>query len=418
MPRVSVIMAALNAAAFIDKAIASVLSQGCSDWELIVVDGGSTDGTGEVISRIPDPRIRCIRQSDPGLGAARNQGTAQSSAQYLAFLDADDWWEPDCLRVLSRALDDHPRCAVAHGDWSFADTDCVVHGRQSSTFAYGEGLKSLVLFNPIAVHAALVRRSALLAVGGFPEQAVFHEDWGLWLRLAAAGHRFVHIPQVVAYYRWRPGSLSKDAHRAKASRLATLQWLWAPGTLPAALHAARARSYSTAYVDFCVSQFAIGDLPAALQELDTALAYDGAAASAVDTYYRIAFANDPAGLSLDEPAARVRIQAVLAHLSTLLSEAELSGCRHAAHHALGLACYRCQAHAAARRHMLKALRHKPSSLLARDFSASLARILLPAKAIQVVRQVKGSVRPRHGMKPIQVEFEQRSMGSPSDRHNG
>ena len=97
----SVIMPLYNKATYVRKAVESVVRQTFGDWELIVVDDGSTDGSGEVVREIDDPRIRLVQQENSGVGAARNNGVAQSSAPWICFLDADDWWEPTFLEEMA-----------------------------------------------------------------------------------------------------------------------------------------------------------------------------------------------------------------------------------------------------------------------------------------------------------------------------
>ncbi len=97
--RVSIIMPCYNAARFIAEAIASVIAQTESSWELLVIDDGSTDGSAEVVRRFTDPRIRLISQANAGVSAARNAGLAASKGEFVAFLDADDRMRPDRLQL-------------------------------------------------------------------------------------------------------------------------------------------------------------------------------------------------------------------------------------------------------------------------------------------------------------------------------
>ena len=108
MPRFSVIMPVYNKAPYVVKAVESVLSQTCGDWELIVVDDGSKDGSSDLVKPYRDPRIRLHRQENAGVSVARNTGAAMAGGEYLCFLDADDWWEPAFLAEMSGLIDRHP----------------------------------------------------------------------------------------------------------------------------------------------------------------------------------------------------------------------------------------------------------------------------------------------------------------------
>lgn len=383
-------MPAYNAAFFIGRAIESVLAQTYAGWELIVVDDGSTDGTGQVIRGYQDPRVRYIRQANQGPAAARNLGLAESRGDSVVFLDADDWWARRCLERLAGVLGStSAQNAVAHADWAYAADTGQTGAVVSSAMDGGGALATLVLRNPIAIHCALIRRSALEAVGGFPVEDPALEDWELWLRLAAAGYGFVHIPELLAFYCWRPGSKGKDAARRKADRLATLDRLWTSPGLSTDIQELRGQSYATAHVDFCVSQFSQNQTQLALQELDAAIGYEPGSATSVDTFYRIAFADDPSGAMLNESAAGDRIDVALARLASLSLQVDLRACQYAAHYALGIACHRQGSNDAARRHLTQAVRWKPGALRNPAFFRSIVRGFLPRCAIATYRRIKG-----------------------------
>jgi GT2 family glycosyltransferase len=125
MPAVSVIVPAFNAAPYIDETIASVVSQSLDDWELIVVDDGSTDGSADIAGEWArrDDRVRLLRQANRGVAAARNAGFAAShtAAEYLLFLDADDGLETSALEVMTAYLDRRPEVGMAHCGYTLVD---------------------------------------------------------------------------------------------------------------------------------------------------------------------------------------------------------------------------------------------------------------------------------------------------------
>jgi glycosyltransferase involved in cell wall biosynthesis len=114
-PTVTVVVPAYNAERYIMQAVASVLGQSLPELEVIVVDDGSTDGTRAVLTQVADPRFSVIADSNHGPAHARNQGcrAASPGSRYIAFLDADDWWDADKLREQVHFLEQHPELAAA-----------------------------------------------------------------------------------------------------------------------------------------------------------------------------------------------------------------------------------------------------------------------------------------------------------------
>src|SRR5215470_8377417 len=107
-PRVTVIIPTFNRVAYLGEAIRSVLTQTSTDFELIVVDDGSTDGTSAMLNSTHDPRLRCQRQSHRGISAAMNAGIRAAQGVYLARLDSDDVWRPEMLQTATALLDARP----------------------------------------------------------------------------------------------------------------------------------------------------------------------------------------------------------------------------------------------------------------------------------------------------------------------
>ena len=125
MPSISIVVPAHNAEAYLAATLTGVRRQTVADWELIVVDDGSTDGTAAMAQAVAaqDVRVRLVAQENAGVAAARNTGYAHSdpSSSYLIFLDADDVWEQDALEILLGALQDCPTAVGAHGKMRFID---------------------------------------------------------------------------------------------------------------------------------------------------------------------------------------------------------------------------------------------------------------------------------------------------------
>jgi glycosyltransferase involved in cell wall biosynthesis len=225
-PRVSILVAAYNAEAFIAETIDSVLAQTFADWELIVCDDGSVDATSAIVESFAagDARIKLVRQANAGAAVARNVAYARSSGEYVVILDADDRLLPDKLRLQTRLLDDNPEAGVVYGDTWFCDPDGrrvqLESERYPGQHRQGDVFVALCCGNMMAVHAAMVRRAAIEAVGGVHDPARLQiADWDLWVRIAA-DYPFVCHPEAVADYRLHPTmSARRDSVRMKVRQL-------------------------------------------------------------------------------------------------------------------------------------------------------------------------------------------------------
>lgn len=219
----SVIIPAYNAAATLEAALSSLRRQTLPDWEAIVVDDGSDDDTRAIAERWArqDARITCLSQPNAGVAAARNLGLAHARRDWVLFLDADDWLAPNALARLTQAAQAAPQAGVVVGGtmrvttegrpWPFAACDL------SDPFSL------LCCEGPIPIHSALVRRDLVAEMGGFDPDLKTSEDWDLWQRLARRGVAFAQVDAVVAMYRSRPGSLSKQVRQVAVDALTVMR---------------------------------------------------------------------------------------------------------------------------------------------------------------------------------------------------
>jgi glycosyltransferase involved in cell wall biosynthesis len=216
-------MPAHNTGPLVADAILSVLRQTYEDFELIVVDDGSTDETAaEARAFTADPRVRVIEQANGGPSAARNAGIALARGEYISMLDSDDMWLPRYLEVMAAALHGDPAAGLAYTDaWVLDDQTgrirrtTMMHYQRPPAHppADSERFLHLLLDRNFVYTSVTVRRSVLEAVGGFNERLWTGEDWELWLRIVAAGYRALRPADVLAIHRLRPGSLSADLPR-------------------------------------------------------------------------------------------------------------------------------------------------------------------------------------------------------------
>lgn len=182
MPEVSVIVPTYNRREFVREAMASVYAQTCLDFELLVVDDGSTDGTAEVMREFPDARY--LWQENRGVSAARNAGAAASRGHLLAFLDSDDLWQPSKLATQVAFFQAHPEAQICQTEeiWLRNGTRVNPHHkhRKPSGDIFARSLE-LCLVSPSAV---MLRRAFFEQCGGFDENLPACEDYDLWLRIA------------------------------------------------------------------------------------------------------------------------------------------------------------------------------------------------------------------------------------------
>ena len=184
-PSVSVILPTYQRRELVRRAVASVLAQGYRDFELIVIDDGSTDGTREALAGV-DERIRYEWQPNRGVAAARNAGLRLARGRIVAFLDSDDRWLPEHLALLVEALDENPETVLA---WSaqVSGDDRPPGGAGMGRHPFPRLLVGNFVGGPTGVGA---HRNAVVNAGEFDERLRIAEDSDLWLRVALGGGKF------------------------------------------------------------------------------------------------------------------------------------------------------------------------------------------------------------------------------------
>lgn len=215
MPLFSVIMPTYNRAAFIETAIRSVLAQTFQDFEIVIVDDGSTDDTEARVTAINDPRVRYKRQANAGPGPARNHAIELATGTYCAFLDSDDVYLPWSLENTARAIREFDQPAMIAGTfarfWKNEEIDKVA-GAPYKAECRADHASFLDEFGPIpfATGAMTVRTDAIRKVGGFSVKRLNAEDIMMWLTMADAP-RFAHVSQPAFFGRRKhDGNMSDD----------------------------------------------------------------------------------------------------------------------------------------------------------------------------------------------------------------
>lgn len=211
MAAVSIIMPAYNVAPYVGAAIASVQAQTHPDWELLVVDDGSTDETAEIVRRMAagDGRIRLHQQTNGGIAMARNHALALSTGDVIAILDSDDVWEPAYLAEQLAVIAAHPDVDIVTANGWF------LGGRLDGQLARPcpdprpqPTLQTILADETSIFIMSIFRRRVYETIGGFDEAFRTNEDYDFWLRAAVAGFRFRRNDKPLCRYRRRDDSLS------------------------------------------------------------------------------------------------------------------------------------------------------------------------------------------------------------------
>ncbi|MDP2028657.1 MAG: glycosyltransferase [Thiobacillus sp.] len=207
-PLVSIVMPCHNAAAHLSASVGSVRAQTCPDWQLVIVDDGSTDDSWQQLQKLSqaDSRIQVYRQAHGGAAAARNRALREAHGALTAFLDADDTWHPEFLDAMTTALADRPDAGIAYCGWQTIGRG---KGRDEPFIPpeYEDGNKTESLLGGCRwpIHGALARSQIIRDAGCFDETLSSCMDYDLWLRLGTV-HRLVRVPRVLAYYHHHGGA--------------------------------------------------------------------------------------------------------------------------------------------------------------------------------------------------------------------
>jgi glycosyltransferase involved in cell wall biosynthesis len=210
-PTVSVVMSVRNGGSDLPKSLGTILNQSFSDFELITINNGSTDGTRDFLDRIRDPRVRVYHQEDKGLAAALNRGISLARGRYIARQDHDDWALPTRIEQQIRFLDAHPDHALV-GTCAEIWIGDRPTGRFHDHPSDDEELRFTLLFNNPFVHSSvMMRKAALDQVGSYTTDRARQppEDYELWSRIARR-FRVANLPERLTIYREVPTSMSRE----------------------------------------------------------------------------------------------------------------------------------------------------------------------------------------------------------------
>ncbi|MDO8938539.1 MAG: glycosyltransferase [Methylicorpusculum sp.] len=199
-PTISVIMPCFNAENHLQSSISSILEQTFSNFELLIVNDGSTDKSISIAKSFNDSRIKIINQNNQGVCNARNNAISIASGEYIAFQDADDTWHKSCLDELYNALKMHPDAVLAYCGWQ----NVGLPGPRGEPFIppdYENENKLINLFENCLwpINACLTKKRAIVDAGGFDKRFKTSEDYLLWLKIAK-DQSIILVPKILAFY--------------------------------------------------------------------------------------------------------------------------------------------------------------------------------------------------------------------------
>jgi len=213
--KTTVYITAYNYGKFIEKAIQSVLKQSTDDWELIIINDGSTDNTCDILKRYEThPKVRVVEQENKGLSVSNNIALRISNGEYLMRLDADDYLDENALLVLSNILDTKPEIGLVYPDYYLVDE----HGEILETVRRKKiGEEAGLLDLPAHGACTMIRKECLLEIGGYDEAFSCQDGYGLWIQFLESFKPYnVNIP--LFYYRQHSDNMTKNKDKILKTR--------------------------------------------------------------------------------------------------------------------------------------------------------------------------------------------------------
>jgi len=204
-PKITIYITNYNYGDYIKKAIESVLTQQCQDFEILIIDDGSTDHSKSIIEQYRHhPKITIIYQENKGLNVTNNIALRQAKGRYIMRLDADDYLHENALMLLAQKLDDHPELALVFPDYYLVDAQGEILAEEKR-----HDFENVTMFDQPAHGACtMIRREVLLEIGGYSEEFTRQDGYELWLKIQ--GRKVANISLPLFYYRQHPKSLTQN----------------------------------------------------------------------------------------------------------------------------------------------------------------------------------------------------------------
>ena len=270
MPKVSVIIPTYNREEYICETIQSVLDQTYKDFEIIVVDDGSTDNTKKKLE-IFGSKIKLTEQKNSERAISRNNGIKNSGGKYIAFLDSDDIWIKDKLEKQVEVLDNKKDFILVYGQSHRINkkSQTIKTAKRQLEGYSGNVFEELLMRNFITSPTPMIRREYFEMTTGFNTKYIPYEDWEFWLRFSLFG-KFYFIPDLLAYYRIHPEQSVKLASAKKIEEVTTLL-LQDSFSLKTISDKIKKKSLGLANLRFCYWYLLANDIDRAKEKLDKAL---------------------------------------------------------------------------------------------------------------------------------------------------
>jgi glycosyltransferase involved in cell wall biosynthesis len=395
-PLVSIIVPNFNHARFIGDAIRSVLDQDYRNFEIVVVDDGSTDDSREVVAQF-GRRVRYIWQDNQGLSAARNTGIRAAKGALIGLLDADDMYEPAFLSTLVTTLRADPGADGVYCGYRFVDhVNNPLPQIEARHVPDGDLHRALLDANFLVPEAMLVRRHCSESVGPFDENLRACEDWDMWLRITNQ-YRVIGTTQILTRHRILPGSMSTDPARMLSNRLAVLSNHFGAELEDAEEgDSTKRRAYGRAYLVSCVEYLQYGDRNLAYECLQKMVRVCPGLLNELDTFYQLGCGDQPKGSMGHSASLDVQRngESLFGMLDKLFDDPDvadsLKGYRHTAYasadFALGLLCYGASDLGAARGHFTRAIITDPRYGINGQFLSTLLKSLLGTRLVSWLKQ--------------------------------
>ena len=233
IPTVSIVIPTYNHSKFISKALDSVINQTYKNWEAIIIDNNSTDNTDKVINRYIDPRIKHLKIDNDGVIAkSRNLGINEAKAEWIAFLDSDDWWTKDKLEVCLSKIDKNIDFIYHAHEYvkksKFFLKKKIIKGRELKKPILKDLLiGSITKGTQISNSSVIVRKNILFKIGGLNENKILvgADDYDTWLRIAQITDQFLYINKKLSYYLFHNNNTQKKRDMSIPQKLAVKDFL-------------------------------------------------------------------------------------------------------------------------------------------------------------------------------------------------
>ena len=402
-PLVSVIIPTYNQAGYVGEAIRSVQLQTYNNYEIIVIDDGSTDNCREVVAAFGNS-VRYIWQENQGLGGARNTGIRAANGEFVGLLDADDQWLPEYMEKMVRLTEEYPEAAVYHSSARGID----VEGRElpqlfSEPVPPGMTRSVLLRLNYLIPSTVMLRRSIVLSAGLFDQtRRSIHgcEDWDLWLRIVRE-HDIVGTSECLVRYRLHDNSLSANPAGMQQAARTVMEKHFGPddGQWQSWSDEKRTAFGAVYRYNMLTSVQRQNDWQAAAHYLRRMLQIDPTLAKNIGLFYDLAMGNQPPGYrgthsryGLDLESNAVRIDSILSDVFCSPIHPELKtlkrGVYGTAHYAIGLLAYHTEQLSLGRRYFSSALWYRPELWRDRSFSGNLVKTFAGRKGLTWLRGLR------------------------------